>query len=141
MTIIERIVELAKPHLQAFESDLEHDRQWIAANRGADFIHVTRATGTHIIGLPEAGPLVANTPEPHLFGVARPSEIYQRHEEMLKGMLRTSGRLWLLCEDGVVKKSNPKRCLNVYRNRLRIAQRDADRTRAGGVLGQVGVGQ
>ena len=115
--------------MTAFETDLEHDRKWLEANPGTDFIHVTRATGTHMIGMPDAELMVEDEAVPHLFGMARPSEVYRQRKEMLTGSLRQSGRLWLLCEGGVVRKSNAKRCIEVFERRLRVAERRARKSR------------
>lgn len=125
MKVIEQIVKLATPYMSAFESDLEHDRSWIEANPGAGFIHVTRQTGTHIIALPTSDSLVDDSPIPHLFGMARPSEVYRQQRELLKGQLTVSGSLWLLYDGKSIRKTGSRVCIEVFETKVRVAETHA----------------
>ena len=51
-TVYEQLERLALPHLETFQADLtKHDRNWIEKNPRTPFIHMTRRSGTLIIGL------------------------------------------------------------------------------------------
>jgi len=139
MSIMNRIEELARPVMVAFQSDLEHDRAWIKANPGTPFIHVTRHSGTQCIPLPNANALLDDSPVPHLFGEARPSEIIRQTRALLHGALLESGKLWLYCDGHAVRKSNAQTCQQKFDEatnravnaRSRQQQRDVIRRRYG----------
>jgi hypothetical protein len=129
MDLFAKIKTLAEPLLVAFETDLEHDRRWLEAHPGEAFIHVTRKTGTHLFPLPQADSLVTDEPIPHLFGEARPSEVFRQLREYLNSSLRETGQLWLLFDGKQLRNSTPAKCLEAFDTALRIARGRAERIR------------
>ena len=76
-----RLIEAAaRPLMEGHQADLDADAEWLTANPDRPFVHITRNMGTHIFPLPRPEPLVADAPQPHVFGMARPSEIYRQYE-------------------------------------------------------------
>ena len=55
MNVYEELQEMSLPLLEAYETDLTHDKNWIEENPGVPFMHYTRATGTHLISFSSAG--------------------------------------------------------------------------------------
>jgi hypothetical protein len=54
-TVYEQLESHVLPQMEGYTEDLtKHDRQWIEDNPGVPFIHMTRSTGTIIIGLHSA---------------------------------------------------------------------------------------
>ncbi|MEI2421069.1 hypothetical protein V6O07_12415, partial [Arthrospira platensis SPKY2] len=88
--LFRQIEAAARPLMEGWQGDLKTDGKWLEANPGVPFVHITRKTGTHIFPLPKHELLVADSPAPHLFGTARPSEVYRQVEEMLEEQMRHS---------------------------------------------------
>lgn len=130
MELFDELKRRAEPLMQGFQSDLEHDRRWIEDNPGREFIHVTRATGTHILLIPDAEALLDDAPVPHLFGEARPSEVFRQLREFMTGGLRQSAKLWLLWDGKRLRRSSADACLSAFDRGLRAAERRARRRAA-----------
>lgn len=128
MDLFPKIKKLAEPNLVAFQTDLEYDRGWLEAHPGEAFIHVTRKTGTHLFPLPQADSLINDAPIPHLFGMARPSEVFRQLREYLSGALRDTGQLWLLFDGKQLRTTTPAKCLEAFDTALRVARARAERT-------------
>jgi hypothetical protein len=83
MNVYEQLHQRSLPLLEAYETDLTHDKDWIEENPGISFMHYTRVTGTHLIPLnrsdiyPPAGAKVK-----YLFGIADREHILQDKLEM-----------------------------------------------------------
>jgi len=129
MDLYAKIKKLAEPILVAFQTDLEYDRGWLEAHPGEAFIHVTRKTGTHLFPLPQADSLVTDEPIPHLFGEARPSEVFRQLREYLSSSLRETGQLWLLFDGKQLRRTTPDKCLEAFDAALRVARGRAERMR------------
>jgi len=55
MDIYSQIEQKSLPHIDAYRNDLlVHDKLWIQSNPGKSFLHMTHATGTTLIDLPDA---------------------------------------------------------------------------------------
>jgi len=121
MNLYDELCKQARPLMDSFQTDLEHDGRWIKDNPGRAFVHVTRPTGTHIFGLPCTEELIADTRQPYLFAEARPSEIYQQVAEVLRGQLAQSGVLWLHFDGARLHRRSAKRCAEIYETQLRSA--------------------
>lgn len=89
--------------LEAYETDLAHDKDWMKDNPGIAFMHYTRATGTHLIPLnPSDTYPPAGTKVKYLFGMADREYILQGKLEMqawFENALREPPRL-ILYYDG-----------------------------------------
>lgn len=122
-----QIQALALPLMSAFQSDLEHDRAWLLSHPDTSFVHVTRASGTHIFELPQTKLLVHDHPRPHLFSVARPSEIYRQVLGLLEHELRAAALLCLVFDGERLRQRRIDEAIKTYtdvRDRaLRAAQR------------------
>lgn len=125
MDLFPRLKKLAEPNMVAFQSDLEHDRVWLDEHPGEAFIHVTRKTGTHLVPLPQTDALVTDEPVPHLFGKARPSEVFRQLRECLSGSLRDTGQLWLLFDGKQLRTTTSAKCLAAFDRALRVARAHA----------------
>jgi len=134
MNPISQITALATPVMTAFQSDLDHDRAWIEAHPGIPFIHITRRSGTHIFPLPAPDALRDDKPVPHLFGEARPSEVYAQVRALIAGQLKESGRLWLQFDGKRLAKRKPSACLADYDRALAIARRAGKKATSCGAL-------
>ncbi len=78
MNVYEELQEMSLPLLEAYETDLTHDKNWIEENPGVPFMHYTRATGTHLISLGSAGSYPPpGTRVKYLFGTADREKILQ----------------------------------------------------------------
>ena len=83
MNIYEQLHKRSLPLLEAYETDLAHDRDWMQDNPGIPFMHYTRATGTHLIPLnPSDTYPPAGTKVKYLFGKADREYILQGKLEM-----------------------------------------------------------
>jgi len=131
MSLIDQITALAKPLMQSFHTDLEHDKAWIEGNPHNAFIHVTRQSGTWLIPMPVTGPLVQDELQKHLFGMARPSEIYRQDLRSLKYTLADSGVLWLLYDGKRLKEVSADRAIACFEKQLDSATQQAERIRRG----------
>ena len=85
--------------MEAYETDLSHDKDWIEENPTTPFMHYTRATGTHLIPLnPSDTYPPAGTKVKYLFGMADREKILQGKLEMqdwFENALREQPRLSL----------------------------------------------
>jgi hypothetical protein len=99
MNIHEQLCSRSLPLLEAYETDLKHDKDWIDNNPGVPFLHYTRATGTHLIPLnPSNTYPPAGTKVKYLFGMADRDIILQGKLEMqdwFENALREPPRLTL----------------------------------------------
>ena len=93
-TIFEQLSANALVVLKGYESDLLHDQRWMNNNPGTPFLHIARATGTHLFELPDCEALLTNVERPYLFGVATPAEIYQGVARVLTAELQKDGRVF-----------------------------------------------
>ena len=97
--VYEQIDEKSRPLLEAYETDLNHDKDWIENNPGVPFLHYTRATGTHLIPMnPSDTYPPAGTKVKYLFGRADREYILQGKLEMqdwFEDPLRDTPRLVL----------------------------------------------
>ncbi|MFC1652703.1 hypothetical protein ACFL3F_03180, partial [Planctomycetota bacterium] len=83
MDIYEQLQKKSLLLLEAYETDLMHDKDWIESNPGVSFMHYTRATGTHLIPLnPSNTYPPAGTKVKYLFGMADREYILQGKLEM-----------------------------------------------------------
>ncbi|MFC1766651.1 hypothetical protein ACFL6U_31815 [Planctomycetota bacterium] len=102
MNICEQLYKKSLPLLEAYESDLMHDKDWIENNPGVPFMHYTRATGTHLIPLnPSNTYPPAGTKVKYLFGMADREYILQGKLEMqawFENALREPPKLILHCD-------------------------------------------
>jgi len=119
----EKIRELAEPIMTAYQSDLEHDRKWLQENQGKPFIHVTRESGTHLIPVPRKDSFIDDSPVPHLFGEAKPSEICRQQENCLRRELRESAKLWLRFDGKRLSVSSAEACTKWYAEQCQAAER------------------
>lgn len=122
MLVFDQLQRIAKPVMRSFTSDLIHDANWIEANPGAPFIHVTRETGTHLIPFPDPADFVDDAPQPFLFSEARPSEICRQMVKLMQGVLKESGKVWLYCDGKRLHRWSRERCVRQYQQRLRSAR-------------------
>ena len=103
MSVYEQLHKMSRPLLEAYESDLTHDKDWMEDNPGIPFMHYTRATGTHLIPLnPSDTYPPAGTKVKYLFGKADREYILQGKLEMqdwFENALREPPRL-ILYYDG-----------------------------------------
>ena len=125
MDLFTQLKTFAEPSMEAFQSDLEHDRAWLEAHPGEPFVHVTRATGTHLFPIPPPSSLLDDSPIPYLFATARPSEVFRQLREVMSGQLSSSARVWLLSDGTRIRKTNQAACVEAYDTGLRIAKRRA----------------
>lgn len=121
-SIFEKVQAAALPLMTDYQSDLVCDRDWIAANEGLSFIHVTRSSGTHIFALPVMEDLLLDKEEPHLFGVSRPSEIYSGIETLLAKELAESGLLFQVYDGRRLRTRTREEGLEDYRQALSKAE-------------------
>ena len=99
MSVYEQLHRRSLPLLEAYETDLAHDKDWIENNPGVPFTHYTRTTGTHLIplNLPNTYP-PAGTKVKYLFGMADREHILQGKLDMqgwFENALREPPRLVL----------------------------------------------
>ena len=103
MSVYEQLHKKSRPLLEAYETDLNHDKDWIKDNPRVPFLHYTRATGTHLIPLnPSDTYPPAGTKVKYLFGRADREHILQGKLEMqawFENALREPPRL-ILYYDG-----------------------------------------
>jgi len=124
--VYEQLDERSLPLLEAYQTDLTHDRDWIENNPGVLFMHYTRATGTHLIPLnPSDTYPAAGTKVKYLFGMADREHILQGKLEMqdwFENALREPPRL-VLHYDGrtlqAVTMSRARRLLEDYAHTIR----------------------
>ncbi|MFC1766823.1 hypothetical protein ACFL6U_32705 [Planctomycetota bacterium] len=99
MNVYQQLHKKSLPLLEAYESDLMHDKDWIENNTDIPFMHYTRATGTHLIPLnPSDTYPPAGTKVKYLFGMADREYILQGKLEMqdwFENALREPPRLIL----------------------------------------------
>jgi len=99
MSVYEQLHERSLPLLEAYHTDLTHDKDWINQNPTILFMHYTRATGTHLISLnPSDTYPPAGTKVKYLFGMADREHILQGKLEMqdwFENALREPPRLVL----------------------------------------------
>ena len=99
MNVYEQLHKRSLPLLEAYETDLAHDKDWMKDNFGIPFMHYTRATGTHLIPLNPSGTFPpAGTKVKYLFGMADREYILQGKLEMqawFENALREPPRLIL----------------------------------------------
>jgi hypothetical protein len=129
MSVVEKIVELCRPLMQNYQSDLLHDKEWVENNPGAAFVHITRANGTHLFEMPSAEALVDDRPIPFLFGQQRPSVIYKQYLDVMRGPLKESSVQWLYCDGRRVSKSSADVCIVKFERALGSAKAKAERQR------------
>lgn len=72
-TVIEQIKARSLPLMETFQSDLEHDSDWLNRLPAAGFIHITTNSSTHIFGIPDG--FGKNERVPYLFGHSTAREI------------------------------------------------------------------
>jgi hypothetical protein len=126
MNVYEQLHKRSLPLLEAYETDLTHDKDWIDDNPGMAFMHYTRATGTHLISLgPSNTYPPAGTKVKYLFGMADRDKILQEKLEMqgwFENALREPPRL-ILCYDGrtlqPVTMSKARKILEDYVHAIR----------------------
>lgn len=117
MTVIAEIKKRALRVMTGFQSDLDYDEKWIREHPGEAFIHVTRATGTHLVPMPVILLSGDDEPVPHLFGRARPSEIRRQDGKVLES-LRASALVWQYFDGDRIKLSSAEPCIGKYWQRL-----------------------
>jgi hypothetical protein len=85
------------PLMEAYQSDLEHDRALIEAFPSCEFIHATRSTGTNIFILHKADSITwpaAGVKIPYLFGMADRRHILTDGGNMLRHMVEEGRHTW-----------------------------------------------
>lgn len=130
LSIFEQVRAAALPLMTGYQTDLEHDKNWVLANPGVPYVHFTRAMGTHIWELPVEDKLFVNALTPHLFGTARPSEIYKGVFELIGGDEFRGNVLVCQVYDGRrLRKRSADQGLEDYRKALEVAERGVRRRR------------
>jgi len=80
MSIFEELQAACLPLVEAYRDDLvKHDKESIGNRPGVPFIHVTRASGTHICFMPSAADYPApGVYVPYLFGTANRDHVLEQ---------------------------------------------------------------
>ena len=79
MQTFDQLAALVLPLMTAYQTDVtEHDKREIEEKDGVPFVHVTRASSSHIYFKPDHEWLKANVEQPHIFGRATPREIAEQ---------------------------------------------------------------
>lgn len=79
MNTYEQLAELVLPLMTAYQTDVTtHDKQAIKENASVPFVHVTRASSSHIYMKPDQQWLADNVEQPHLFGRCTPRQITEQ---------------------------------------------------------------
>jgi hypothetical protein len=120
MNVYEQLHKRSLPLLEAYETDLIHDRDWIEANPTTAFIHYTRTTGTHLIPLnPSDTYPPAGTNVKYLFGMADREKLLQGKLEMqdwFENTLREPPRLCLHYDGQTLRRVTISRARDILEN-------------------------
>ena len=93
-TLHAQLAARSLPIMVAFQSDLEHDREWLLRNPYVGFVHITTASSTHIFAIP--ADFGKNERVPYLFGHATPREIAHGEMTVIHAMDR-AGSVFQYC--------------------------------------------
>jgi hypothetical protein len=127
-SVADELKRICAPKMTDHVQDLDHDAAWIAANPGKPFMHLTRERGTQLIEMPDAAAMIKDEERPHVFGAARPSEIYRQNERLIR-QFQSSAVGWCEFDGLLLRQRTAGECLRRYGAAREKAAREARRRR------------
>lgn len=125
-TVYEQLVKLCEGTLKDYRNDLlVHDKDWLSKHPNVDFIHICRASGTHIVDMPNK----SEYPEkgikiPYLFGVADRNHLVAQKLECTKTLAKLyPNATYRLIRDNRIKVITSQEAISIVNNYCKMLQK------------------